>query len=142
MPEARIRPRDRDAILQSLGAGVVPRRGQQHIQVGRAPEVAALLRDIERIADGGSAVRFVIGEYGAGKSFFLQLIRSIALEKNLITMHADLSPDRRLHATGGAGPDALRRACAQPFDTHEPRGRWTDVGGRAVRQLGAPAGAQ
>lgn len=101
MTETRIRPRDRDAILQSLGAGVVPRRGQQHIQVGRAPEVAALLRDIERIADGGSAVRFVIGEYGAGKSFFLQLVRSIALEKNLITMHADLSPDRRLHATGG-----------------------------------------
>lgn len=101
MSEVRIRPRDRDAILQSLGAGVVPRRGQQHIQVGRAAEVAALLRDIERIADGGSAIRFVIGEYGAGKSFFLQLIRAIALEKNLITMHADLSPDRRLHATGG-----------------------------------------
>lgn len=101
MTETRIRPRDRDAILQSLSAGVVPRRGQQHIQVGRAPEVAALLQDIERIADGGSAIRFVIGEYGAGKSFFLQLVRSIALEKNLITMHADLSPDRRLHATGG-----------------------------------------
>ncbi|UTI63372.1 ATP-binding protein [Paraconexibacter antarcticus] len=101
MTDARIRPRDRDAILQSLSAGVVPRRGQQHIQVGRAPEVTALLTDLERITDGGSAVRFVIGEYGAGKSFFLQLVRAIALEKNLVTMHADLTPDRRLHATGG-----------------------------------------
>ena len=97
----RIRPRDRDAILQSLAAGVVPRRGQQYIQVGRADEVAALLRDIERIADGGSAVRFVIGEYGSGKTFFLQLVRSIALEKDLVTMHADLTPDRRLHSTSG-----------------------------------------
>jgi len=97
----RIRPRDRDAILQSLAAGVVPRRGQQHIQVGRADEIRALLRDVERVADGGSAVRLVIGEYGAGKTFFLNLVRSVALEKGLVTMHADLNPDRRLHATGG-----------------------------------------
>lgn len=97
----RIRPRDRDAILQSLAAGVVPRRGQQHIQVGRADEIRALLRDIDRLADGGSAVRFVIGEYGAGKTFFLNLVRSVGLEKGLVTMHADLNPDRRLHATGG-----------------------------------------
>lgn len=98
---ARIRPRDRDAILQSLSAGVVPRRGQHHIQVGRADEIRALLRDVERIADGGSAVRLVIGEYGSGKTFFLHLVRSVALEKGLVTMHADLTPDRRLHATGG-----------------------------------------
>jgi hypothetical protein len=97
----RIRAKDRDAIIQSLAAGVVPRRGQQHIQVGRAAEVSALLHDIERVVDGGSAVRFIIGEYGAGKTFFLQLVRSIALEKNLVTIHADLSPDHRLQASGG-----------------------------------------
>ena len=97
----RIRPRDRDAVIQSLRAGVVPRVGQQHIQVGRANEVAALIADIDRIADRGSAIRFAIGEYGAGKSFFLNLVRSIALERKLVTVHADLSPDRRLHATGG-----------------------------------------
>ena len=97
----RLRPRERDAIIQSLRAGVTPRTGLQHIQVGRANEVKALLQDIERISDGGSAIRFVIGEFGSGKSFFLQLIRTIALEKGLVTIHADLSPDRRLHATGG-----------------------------------------
>jgi hypothetical protein len=43
----------------------------------------------------------VIGEYGSGKTFFLQLVRSIALEKGLVTMHADLAPDRRIHATQG-----------------------------------------
>ncbi|MEJ7570276.1 MAG: ATP-binding protein [Gaiellaceae bacterium] len=101
MPSPRIRPRDRDAILQSLSAGVVPRRGQQHFQVGRALEVGAVIEDLDRLIDGGSAVRFVIGDYGAGKSFFLQLVRAVALEKGLVTMHADLTPDRRLHATGG-----------------------------------------
>ena len=97
----RIRPRTRDAIIQSLRAGVVPRTGQQHIQVGRTEEVRALVKDIERIGDGGSAIRFIIGEYGSGKTFFLQLVRSIALEKGLVAAHADLGPSRRLHATGG-----------------------------------------
>ncbi len=98
---ATIRPRERDALLQSLRAGVVPRIGQQHVQVGRVNEVKALLTDIDRIADGGSGVRFVIGEYGSGKTFFLHVVRSIALQRKLVTVHADLSPDRRLHATGG-----------------------------------------
>ncbi|GAA1406543.1 ATP-binding protein [Catellatospora coxensis] len=97
----RVRPRERDAILQSLRAGVVPRIGHQHIQVGRYTEIRALLADIDRVADGGAGSRFVIGDYGSGKTFFLHLIRSIAMEKRLVTVHADLSPSRRLHATSG-----------------------------------------
>ncbi len=89
---AKIRPRERDAIIQSLRAGVTPRSGLQHIQVGRVREVESLLKDIERIIDGGSTFRLIIGEFGSGKSFFLQLIRAIALEKGLVTIHADLSP--------------------------------------------------
>ena len=97
----QLRPRERDAIIQSLRAGVTPRSGLQHIQVGRSKEIETLLKDIERIKDDGSAFRLIIGEFGSGKSFFLQLIRMIALEKGLVTVHADLSPDRRIHATGG-----------------------------------------
>lgn len=96
-----IRAKDRDTVLQSLRAGVVPRAGQHLIQVGRAREVETLLADINRIADGGAGIRFVIGEYGAGKTFFLNLVRAIAMEKKLVTATADLNPDRRLHATGG-----------------------------------------
>jgi len=96
-----IKPKHREAIIQSLRAGVVPRVGQQHIQVGRHDEVKALVADIDRIAGGGSSIRFIIGEYGSGKTFFLNLIRSIALERNLVAINADLSPDRRLHASGG-----------------------------------------
>jgi hypothetical protein len=96
-----IRPRDRDSVIQSLRAGVVPKVGQHLIQVGRKGELGAIITDIDRVASGGSAFRLVIGEYGAGKTFFLNLVRSIALEKKLVTVHADLNPDRRLHATGG-----------------------------------------
>ncbi|WP_295751622.1 ATP-binding protein [Undibacterium sp.] len=101
MSTPTIRPKDRDAVIQSLRAGVVPRAGQHLIQVGRKLEVETLVSDIERIADGGSSIRFVIGEYGAGKTFFLNLIRAVAMEKKLVTANADLNPDRRLHATGG-----------------------------------------
>lgn len=96
-----IRAKDRDAVIQSLRAGVVPRVGQHLIQVGRVKELEALMKDVERIADAGSGFRVVIGEYGSGKTFFLNLVRAIAMEKKLVTMHADLNPDRRLHATGG-----------------------------------------
>lgn len=97
----RIKQKDRDAVIQSLRAGVVPRVGQHLIQVGRAKEIESLISDIERLTTGGSAFRLVIGEYGSGKTFFLNLVRAVGMEKKLITTHADLNPDRRLHATGG-----------------------------------------
>lgn len=96
-----IRPRDRDAVIQSLRAGVVPRSGQHLIQVGRTREIESLVGDIDRLVDGGSSFRIVVGEYGAGKTFFLNLIRAVAMERKLVVITADLNPDRRLHASGG-----------------------------------------
>jgi hypothetical protein len=105
---APIRPRDRDAVIQSLRAGVVPRSGQHLIQVGRAREIETLVADIDRIADGGSAFRVVIGEYGAGKTFFLNLVRAVAMEKKLVVASADLNP------IGGCMPAAVRPARSTP----------------------------
>lgn len=96
-----IKPRDREAILRSLRSGVVPNTGLQFIQVGRQQEVQSFLKDIDTVADGGASLRFVIGEYGSGKTFFLSLVRTLALERGLVTMHADLSPEKRLHGNGG-----------------------------------------
>lgn len=101
MRTPRIKPRERATIVQALRAGVVPKLGLQHIQVGRVREIEELIRDMERIADGGAAIRFVVGEYGSGKTFFLNLIRLVALEKGMVVLSADMAPDRRLHATGG-----------------------------------------
>jgi hypothetical protein len=96
-----IRQKDRDAIIQSLRSGVVPSRGLHHIQVGRKKEIEQFLKDLDCIADGGSTFRLITGEYGAGKTFLLSLVRSLALEKKLITAHADLNPDRRLQSSTG-----------------------------------------
>ena len=104
-----IPPRERDSVIQALRAGVVPRLGIRHVQVGRAREVQETVLDMTRIAQGGAAVRFVIGEYGSGKTFFLTLARNVAAEKKLVVMNADLSPERRLHASGGQA----RTLCAE-----------------------------
>ena len=96
-----IRNKEREIIIQSLRSGVVPKMGLHHIQVGRSEEIKSFVRDIQNVSEGGSSFRFVVGEYGSGKTFFLSLIRSIALEKGLVTMHADLSPFKRLHGSQG-----------------------------------------
>lgn len=96
-----IRTKERETIVQSLKSGVVPRSGLQHIQVGRSDELKSFIKDIDTISGGGTSFRFVIGEYGSGKTFFLSLVRSIALEKGLVTMHADLSPSKRLQGSDG-----------------------------------------
>ena len=99
--EKRIRLKERDAIIQSLKSGVTPKIGIQHIQVGRSNEVKALYKDIERISQGGAAFRIIIGDYGSGKTFFMSVVRSVALAEKLVTVNADLSPDRRVHASSG-----------------------------------------
>ncbi|MEK9282306.1 ATP-binding protein [Bradyrhizobium sp. ISRA442] len=117
-----IRPRERDTIIQALSAGVVPRVGLPHIQVGRAKEIAAMLRDIDRIADAGATIRFVIGEYGAGKTFFASVVRLIALERKCVTIHADLSPNRRIQATGGQARALYSEAVNNMATRNKPEG--------------------
>ena len=108
MTKKKIRGKDRDTILQSLRAGVTPSRGLHHIQVGRVQELKALIGDIENVGEGGACFRLVIGEYGSGKTFFLNLVKTIAMEKKLVTAGADLNPDRRLHASGGQARSLYR----------------------------------
>ena len=105
----RISKRTSTALLQSLGAGVVPRIGIEHIAVGLKDETTAILDDLDQvIAEGGASFRMVVGKYGTGKSFLCQLIRNYALQRNYVVADADFSPDRRLTGTKGAGIEALQ----------------------------------
>ncbi|MBQ8213745.1 MAG: ATP-binding protein [Clostridia bacterium] len=96
------------SLLASVSAGVVPRAGAPYIAIGRRDEIAALLSDLEAVNDGGGSMRFLIGRYGSGKSFLMQLIRGYALERDFLTADADLSPERRLYGTGGSGVATYR----------------------------------
>ncbi len=99
----RIPKRILSTLLTSIAAGVVPRTGAPYIAIGRTDEIAALLSDLDNVAEGAATMRFIIGKYGSGKSFLLQLIRGTALERGFICADADLSPERRISGTKGSG---------------------------------------
>lgn len=99
----KIPKRIASAVINSLKGGVVPRVGLPYIAVGRENEINALLHDVDIIADGGAAFRFIVGKYGSGKSFLLQTIRNYVMDRNFVVLDADLSPERRLQGTKGQG---------------------------------------
>ena len=99
----RVPPRIASILINALKGGVVPRVGLEYITVGRAQEIAAILHDIDMIADGGASFRFIVGKYGSGKSFLLQTIRNYATAKGFAVVDADLSPERRFAGTKGQG---------------------------------------
>lgn len=100
---ARVPKRILTSLLAAVSAGVVPREGAPYIAIGRTDEIGAFLSDLEAVSNGGGGMRFLIGRYGSGKSFLLQLVRGYALERDFITADADLSPERRLYGSGGSG---------------------------------------
>ncbi len=120
--QTTIKTREREAIIRSLNAGVTPRTGLQHIQVGRLEEVRTVVKDIDAVIDGSSTFRLVIGNYGSGKSFFLQLMKSVALGKGLVTISADLSPDRRIYSTGGQARNLYRELVKNMSTRGKPDG--------------------
>ena len=98
---AEIKRRERDAVMNSLQAGLVPRTGLHLIQVGRKDEVNAMLADLEGVVQGGAAFRIVMGRFGSGKSFFLNLVRTAGIAKKMVVVQADMTTERRIHASGG-----------------------------------------
>ena len=99
----KIPKRIAQTLMNSLKGGVVPRVGLPYVTVGRKAEIDALLHDVDIIADGGASFRFIVGQYGSGKSFLLQTIRNYVMAKNFVVVDADLSPERRLQGTRGQG---------------------------------------
>ena len=99
----KVPPRIASILINALKGGVVPRVGLEHVTVGRAQEISAILHDIDLIADGGASFRFIVGKYGSGKSFLLQTIRNYATAKGFAVCDADLSPERRFAGTKGQG---------------------------------------
>ena len=118
----RVPKRILTALLSSVSAGVVPRAGAPYIAIGRRDEIAAMLSDLESVNEGGGSMRFLIGRYGSGKSFLMQLIRGYALERDFLTADADLSPERRLYGTGGSGVATYRELMKNLASKSSPDG--------------------
>lgn len=128
-------------ILNSLKGGVVPRIGLPYITVGRETEIRALLTDLDLIADGGASFRFLVGRYGAGKSFLIQTIRTHAMGEGFVVADADLSPERRLQGGQGQGLATYRELVRNLSTKTRPEGgalglvldRWVRALGEATK---------
>ena len=120
--ERKIPKRIAGSVINSLKGGVVPRIGLPYIAVGRKNEIAALLHDVEIIADGGASFRFIVGKYGSGKSFLLQTIRSYVMDRGFVVADADLSPERRLQGTKGQGLATYRELIRNLATKTRPEG--------------------
>ena len=101
MTETIIKKREKIVIIDSLKSGLVPKIGIQHIQVGRSREIAEMQKDFELISSCGSKTRFIIGDYGCGKTFFLTLSKLVAHEFNLVVVSADISINKILSSSDG-----------------------------------------
>lgn len=109
MPKDQMPPkRVATALFNALSAGVTPRVGIEYIVVGRKHEISALLADLDNVKEGGASFRILLGRYGSGKSFLLQLMRANAMERNFVVADADMSPERRLAGTSGQGVATYR----------------------------------
>ena len=96
-----IRPREAEEIINALEGGIVPRRGIQHLLVGRKKEVEEIISTLDYVSEGNSDIRFWIGDFGSGKSFMLRTIESLGMQKNFVVSTLDLTPSRRFYATDG-----------------------------------------
>ena len=110
------------SLMNSISAGVVPRVGAPYIAIGRDEEVKALLSDLETVDDGGGSMRFLIGKYGSGKSFLMQLIRGYAMSRGFVCADCDLSPERRICGTKGTGIATYRELIRNLSTQTSPEG--------------------
>jgi hypothetical protein len=122
MAKLKISKKVSTGLINSLGAGVVPRVGLEHIAVGRQQELNSLLQNLNDIAEGVAAFRFIIGNYGSGKSFMLQLIRNHAIEQGFVVADADLSTERRLAGTNHEGLATYRELMSRLATKTRPDG--------------------
>ena len=120
--EVKVPKRILNTLISSLSAGVVPRSGAPYIAIGRGEEISSLLDNFVEVSEGGSACRFLIGRYGSGKSFLIQLLRGYALDRGFITADADLTPERRLSGGNGGALATYRELMINMASKANPEG--------------------
>ena len=108
--------------IEALRLGVVPTSHLDTYTVGRDMELVVVMKDLESAArDGG--LRVVLGDYGTGKTHFLEMAELLALESGFLAARATLDsrevvpnkPRRIFHQ--------LARSLRYPADPAvEPRG--------------------
>jgi hypothetical protein len=85
--------------IEAMRLGVVPCADLTQTTVGRDLEIELVKQDLEDCKNYGGARRAFLGEYGQGKTHFLELSQQIALKKNFVVSkvvldHSENSPSQ------------------------------------------------
>lgn len=87
-----------DIVIEALRVGEVPAEGQDAIATGIDAHVAALAKELPRVAAGRGRARFVRGDFGAGKTFFLRFLAARARAEGFVATYVRVAyPEVPLH---------------------------------------------
>ena len=84
-------------IISTLKNGNVPSEDVLSFCIGRNDEIETFKNLLTEVENGSSITKFIKGEYGAGKSFFLKVIEEIAFNEGFVVSWVTLSNDVRMN---------------------------------------------
>ena len=86
---ASLTPAEAERIIESLRMGIPPSDHTLHFTVGRASEIADLRKTLHRRTAKASG-KFLLANYGGGKTHLLRVIREMALAEGYVSqLHHD-----------------------------------------------------
>ena len=88
---ARLGDADADRIIEALRLGEVPDVGLDAIGTGIDAHLAAFERELPRVERGDGRVRFLRGDFGTGKTFFLKAFGARARRAGFATAYVRVS---------------------------------------------------
>jgi adenosylhomocysteinase len=88
-------------IINALRRGTVPADGLERIVVGLDVEEGAISKQLDYVGDGGGDLKFIRGDFGSGKTFFVARALEIAVSKGFATAHVFISPSAPLSKPKG-----------------------------------------
>lgn len=94
----QLKPFQARTIIEALREGTVPTEYVSKFTVGRSNWLKFIEEDLDDyIAEGGSKVRFINGDYGDGKTHFMSVVRHLAKEKGFAVSLVVLTRDVPIH---------------------------------------------
>lgn len=84
-------------VIRSLRHGTVPLEGTELIAVGIDKELNEIESQLDKVKLGSSDFKFIIGDYGSGKTFFASSVRKLAFDKNFVVSSVVISSETPLN---------------------------------------------
>ncbi len=84
-------------LLQAIRNGTVPRFGTQNIATGIDQQLDELSTLLDSVSNRHSLYKWIIGEYGSGKTFLTMAFQEIAFQKKAVVSMVTISQETPLH---------------------------------------------